>query len=359
MERLSTTPAPRLTTAETIAVALTMMLAIAALAGYVIDAAGFGVQPLAAAAAAVLAAGVVAWRLPCDHTVRRSDVFAWFGIVVFVGAMLLRLSWPHLVPPGRGSDLTHHLLLVDYIEQHGHLVHDRSLSGAMGEMAHYTPGSHLLAVMAGRWFGADGLRAFYPLIVLCAALAAGFVFLIARRILLPMPFAIAAVVLLCLPAPYFFGAFTQDAFLAQSVSTLFAVAMWWALVAWHDLRATAVAWVMALCLAATFLSWPVFVGPPLIVFLAMLSGANLPAPARWRHLAIVVVPWLALVLLHSWDRWGWMTIVSASGAVLRPSLDSVGWLVPILAATGAILAMSDIRARITGILLVVIGLQSL
>ncbi len=68
-------------------------------------------------------------------------------------AALLRVAWPSLVPPGRGPDLTHHLLLVDYIEQHHHLVHDRSLDGAMGEMAHYTPGSHLLAVMAGTWFG--------------------------------------------------------------------------------------------------------------------------------------------------------------------------------------------------------------
>ena len=92
------------------------------------------------------------------------------------------MSWPSLVPPGRGPDLTHHLLLVDYIQQNGHLVHDRSLDGAMGEMAHYTPAAHLLAVIAGAVFGVDGLRAFFPMAVVCAALTAGFVFLIARRI---------------------------------------------------------------------------------------------------------------------------------------------------------------------------------
>ncbi len=36
----------------------------------------------------------------------------------------------------------------------------------MGEMAHYTPGAHLLAVIAGASFGTDGLRAFFPLAVL-------------------------------------------------------------------------------------------------------------------------------------------------------------------------------------------------
>ncbi len=149
--------------------------------------------------------------------------------MIFLIAMFLRMSWPSLVPPGRGPDLTHHLLLVDYIQQHGHLVHDRSLDGAMGEMAHYTPASHLLAVIAGAVFGVDGLRAFFPLVVVCAALTAGFVFLIARRMALPLPYAIAAVALLFLPAQYFFGAFTHDGFPAQTVSTLFAVAVWWAI----------------------------------------------------------------------------------------------------------------------------------
>ena len=93
----------------------------------------------------------------------------------------------------------------------------------MGEMAHYTPAAHLLAVIAGAVFGVDGLRAFFPLAVVCAALTAGFVFLIARRVGLPLPYAIVAVALLFLPAQYFFGAFTHDGFLAQTVSTLFAV----------------------------------------------------------------------------------------------------------------------------------------
>ena len=39
----------------------------------------------------------------------------------------------------------------------------------MGEMAHYTPGAHLLAVLLGAWTGTDGLRAFYPLLAACAA----------------------------------------------------------------------------------------------------------------------------------------------------------------------------------------------
>jgi hypothetical protein len=329
------------------------------MAGFAIDWAGFGIQPWAALAIAVAASGVLAVVLPRRAETDAADILSWLAIVVFVTAILLRLSWPSLVPPGRGPDLTHHLLLVDYIEQHGHLVHDRALGGAMGEMAHYTPGAHLLAVMAGRVFGVDGLRAFFPLVVVCAALTAGFVFLIARRLLLPVPFAIAAAILLCLPAQYFFGAFTHDAFLAQTVSTLFGVAGWWAIAAWDDNPAPAVASVVAIAIAATFLSWPIFLGPLLIVFLAMLLRADLAIPHKQRQLGIVVAPLVALFLVHSWDRWGWMVIVRTSGAVLQPSLDSLGWLLPLLAAIGAAIGLADRRARITVVLLFVIALQAL
>lgn len=328
------------------------------MSGYTVDLAGFGVQPWVSLGVAAAAAAVLAVFLPRQDKAGGADLIAWLGIVAFVIAMLLRLSWPQLLPPGRGSDLTHHLLLVDYIEHNGHLVHDRGLSGAMGEMAHYTPGAHLLAVMAGRWFGVDGLRAFYPVVVACAALTAGFVFLIARRVAVPLPFALSAAILLWLPARYFSGAFTHDGFLAQSVSILFAVATWWAITVWHDRPAHAVAWTIAVFLAATFLSWPIFIGPTLLVFLSMLMRRDLTVPERQRQLGIVVVPLLAAFLVHSWDRWGWMVIVRTSGAVLQPSLESMGWFLPALAAIGAIMARSDARARIAVVLLFVIALQA-
>jgi hypothetical protein len=235
----------------------------------------------------------------------------------------------------------------------------------MGEMAHYTPASHLLAVMAGRWTGRDGLHTFFPLDALAAALTAGFVFLIARRIALSLPFAISATALLFLPAQYFFGAFTHDSFLAQTVSTLFAVAAWWALTAWEDLPVAALASLIAIFLSATFLSWPIWIGPPLFVFLAMSlnsrAGADVPPFRRSRlwHLLIVVLPLVVVFLLHSWDRWGWMVIVRTSGAVLHPSFSSLGWLLPLMAAIGVICALSDRRSRVTVVLLLVIALQAL
>ena len=335
---------------------VTCWLALAAVVGYLIDAAGLGVQAWGALAIALLITGAGAFS-PRQKVFTLSDLIVVIGIVLFVTATLIRVSWPSLVPPGRGPDLTHHLLLVDYIEQHQHLVHDRSLDGAMGEMAHYTPAAHLLAVMAGTWFGSDGLHAFFPLTVFCAALTAALVFLIARRHGLSLPIAISASVLLLLPSQYFVGAFTHDSFLAQTVSTLFAVAMWWAIINWDDQPTILNASIIAVFLLAVFLSWPIWLGPPLLVFLALVLRADLSAGDRRAYLAIVLLPFLALALLHSWDRWGWMVIVRTSGAVLHPSLESLGWLLPVLAAIGSLAALLDQRTRISVALLLVIGLQ--
>ena len=340
------------------ALSVTCWLAIAAVAGYLIDLAGLGIQAWAAVAIALLVTGLGA-MLPRQRIVSPADLISTIAIVLFVSAMLLRVSWPSLLPPGRGPDLTHHLLLVDYIEHNQHLVHDRSLDGAMGEMAHYTPASHLLAVMAGTWFGTDGLHAFFPLTVLCAALTAALMFLIARRHGLSLPYALCATVLLWLPAQYFVGAFTHDSFLAQTVSTVFAVAMWWAIINWDDQPTVLNASLVAVFLAAIFLSWPIWLGPLLAVFLALVLRADFSARDRRVYLAIVLLPFLTIALLHSWDRWGWMVIVRTSGAVLHPSLDSLGWVLPLLAALGTLAALSDPRTRITVALLLVTGLQML
>jgi hypothetical protein len=333
-------------------------LAVTALAAYLLDAAGLGLQPWPALATGAAAAVALAMARPRPVAADAGELAAWGGIVLFLAAVLLRLSWPELVPPGRGPDLTHHLLLVDYIEQQRHLVHDRSLSGAMGEMAHYTPGSHLLAVIGGAAAGIDGMRAFFPLAVLCAALTAGFVFLIARRAGLSIPYGVVSVALLFLPAPYFFGAFTHDGFLAQTISTLFAVAMWWALLQWDDQPTVAGAATIAVLAAATFLSWPIWVGPPLVVFAGMAAAKDLRTRERARDLAIVLAPLAVIVLIHSWERWGWMAIVRTSGAVLRPSLDSLGAVLPLLAAAGLALTAAERRARATLVLLLIVALQA-
>ena len=101
--------------------------------------------------AALMTAAAVARALAPLVRGGRADLAALAGVVVVLFGWMLQLGWPALLPTGRGSDLTHHLLLTDYIERHWRLVHDPALAAVMGEMAHYTPGSHLLAALAGAW----------------------------------------------------------------------------------------------------------------------------------------------------------------------------------------------------------------
>lgn len=339
-----------MTRAETLPVLLTSALALAAASAYLVDRAGLGVTPVPVLLVSITGAATLAW-LAGSRTQNTPDLLAWAAIVLLVSIALLRLSWPALVPPGRGPDLAHHLLLVDYIEQHRQLVHERSLDASMGEMAHYTPGAHVLAVLIGSWFGADGLRAFFPLLVFCTALTAGFIFLIGRRLALPLPYAIAAVILLFLAPQYFHGAFTHDSFLAQTVATFFAVSAWWALIVWDEERSTISAVVFSIFLVAVFLSWPVFVGPLVLVFLVL-------AARTWRPLVIGIGPFAVFAAIHMAGRVGWLTMVRTSGAVLRPGLDSVGWLLPLLTLIGLVVNAKDRRARVTIIFLLVIVLQA-
>jgi hypothetical protein len=344
------------TRAEKLSLLPTCALALAATLTYAIDFAGLGIAPVAALIFAVGGTALLLRSAPSSPQDAAVDTAAWAGVVLFVFAVVVRLAWPLLLPPGRGPDLTHHLLLVDYIEQHGQLVHDRSLDGSMGEMAHYTPGAHLLAVLIARWLGTDGLRTFFPLLALCTALTAGYVFLIARRLPLPLPYAIAAVTLLFLPAQYFHGGFTHDGFLAQSAATFFAVAVWWALVAWDQDRSPVLLIAIAVLLVAVFLTWPIFVGPLVVVFVAMAIVPSGPSrPSR----LLVLVPLLAVASIHLVGRWGWLAIVRTSGAVLEPGLSSLGWLLPLLMVIGFAICVRDRNARVSVILLMVIALQGL
>ena len=193
---------------------------------------------------------------------------------------LLWLARPEWLPTGSGPDLVHHLALIAYIEQHSRLVHDVRLSEYLGEMIDYTPGVHLLASLAGAWLRTDGLHALDAVVAATVAVKAGFIFLIARR-LMPSEhtrdaFGVAAVLLLLVPYVYSIGSFTEQSYLAQVVSELFAVAMWWALIVWDDRPSRGAALLFAIFGVGAFLTWPVWTGPLLLVFAAIALFQGFP-----------------------------------------------------------------------------------
>src|SRR5262245_59813475 len=133
---------------------------------FVMDWVGLPIVPVVTLAGA--AAAAVAGAAGAAHAIAtsREEALGFTTVVLSMFAWLAWIAWPSLLPQGRGPDLAHHLLLVDYIDQHWRLPHDSALGQALGEMLHYTPGVHLLASNVGAWLRNDGLHAIYPVVAL-------------------------------------------------------------------------------------------------------------------------------------------------------------------------------------------------
>lgn len=191
--------------------------------------------PWIAATTALLSVFVVAATLRRVVRWRTGDSLAFLVVVVSTLAYLLWLAWPALLPLGSGSDLMHHLLLVDHIEHHRQLPSDASAVEFLGEMADYTPGLHLLAAIVGTLTG-SGLHAIYPIVAVTVALKFGVFLLVLLRLFhtspVRLPLAIAGTIAVLAIPTYSLGSFIDDSFLAQVASELFAIFAWWALVCW-------------------------------------------------------------------------------------------------------------------------------
>jgi hypothetical protein len=358
------TVTPVLSRAEAAAVFLVTCPAVAIILAFGGDSIGLALHPIPTLALSVATAAALTFTLARGESVDSFDLLAFAAIVGFASAWLLWLAWPHLLPISGGSDLTHHLLLVDYIERSGRLVQDPALRPYLGDMIDYSPGIHVLAVLAGAWTRTSGLQTVYPLVALSVAIKAGFIFLIARRSVHRNPQALIAPLLLFLPYGYFLGSFTHDSFLAQVASELFAVAMWWAIVCWDacwdEQPSPLLSTIIGILGVAAYLTWPVWLGP-IVATLVAVAWLHRDRPLRDRlaHLAIALIPVFAIAVFQSARRLGAASnMAGASGFALTPTPETMGWLLPAAGLAGAAVAVRDRRARTVPILLAAIVLQA-
>ena len=333
------------------------------LAAYVTDWIGLTIVPSAILAVSLAASAATLGGLWRRSTRDRSALTTFVLLVCAVLAWLLWLAGRDLLPPGTGPDLTHHLLLVGYIEQHWRLPHDPQLGPFLGEMVDYTPGAHLLAALAGAWTKTDGLHALYPLVAFTVALKCGFIFLIGRRLVAAdvprIPFAVMGVVLLLLPRAYFTGSFAQHSFLAQVVAEVFAIAIWWALVVWDERPGMLPMAFFAIGGAATFLTWPVWIGPP-VVLLAMCiaSRRDVRAVERAKQFTLAAAAIGIVAAAFTASRGRSAGIVAAAGFVLRPAPAVFGWAFLLVCGAGVCVGLFGRRTRTIPLFLGAIALQA-
>jgi hypothetical protein len=353
----------RLIGAEAGAGAVVAWLASMVIAAYVEDRLGFSIAPLVVLTLSTIAAALIWLRLRRSSQPDAAALAAVGSVVVATFAWLMWRARPDYLPTGTGSDLAHHLALLSYIEAHGRLAHDAGAGAYLGEMIDYTPGAHFLAVLAGRWLHSDALHAVHGTIALTVALKSGIVFLIARRLMpaeVPrIPFAITAVLLLWLPFVFFVGSFMTESFLSQVVSELFAVALWWVLVVWDEQPNREAMALFALFGVATFLTWPVWIGPLVLLLAALvLMHHELAWRQRLQDLAIALVPVGIVAVIYTSFRLVYgLGMVHAVGFAIWPSPRTLGATFIILGSLGFLRSLVTGQARSVALLFLAIVLQ--
>jgi hypothetical protein len=345
------TPRGRLTAAEAALSGVCATLAIVIAIGYVWGRVG-GISPTAmlAVASACLIAAIAALTRATRVDADSTSLIGAAAVTLVTTAGLAYCASPALLPPGRGPDLSYHLMLVDFIERNWRLPDDSHVA-AMVEMAHYTPGLHLLAALSGAWTGTIGFYTIYPVVAITVAIKFGLVFLIGARMLsghaARLPLALVAA-LLCLSATeYALGSFLHDSFLAQVAAEMFAVGMLWAALAWDGRPSALVAGLFAVMGTGTLLTWPMSVGPPIVAFTAAaLTHDSLDVRGRARYLAIALTPIVAFAIVHAAGRPGWLTIAETTGGGLSATPARLGWLLVVTGIGGAILATRRRSSRV-------------
>ena len=109
-----------------------------------------------------------------------------------------------------------------------------------------------------------------------------------------------------------------------------------------------------------FLTWPVWIGPPVLVLLALATiGGDRPLMTRLRDLAYALGPIVFVAALHASGRAESVAIVQTGGAAFWPSVSRFGWPFLLLSAAGGVLAVRHRSSRVTALLLAAVALQAL
>jgi hypothetical protein len=151
----------------------------------------------------------------------------------------------------------------------------------------------------------------------------------------------------------------ENSFVAQVVSELFAIVMWWCLVVWDAQAGMFPMLCWGVAGAAVFLTWPVWIGPPTVALLAIaLLNRQRPAGERVAHLALASVSVTIVATLYIASRVGWLGMAGTSGGAPWPEMAAYGRWFLILSSAGLVLAATRREGRTTALLAAAIGAQA-
>ncbi len=322
-----------------------LVAAAAAMAvGYGADVAGLPIHPWLLAAAAVAAALCVLPRVRPRFGAGTAILYGVCAAVIILGLVIA----PDGLPVTIGPDVVHHLQLIHVISATWRLPHDAAQYPFLLEMMNYTPGSHMLAAAIAEWARVDPLLVVYPIALCSAAIKAGLLYDLTRRLLGGTPRAavqaLGAPLLACVPR-YFLGSFVEFFFFAQVVSETFAIGTLLALVAWVKEPERRYLFIASTCAVGVVLTWPIWIVPAA----ASAGVAAVLGLPRWRDrfaaLTIVLGPALVFAAVHQVLHRGAASIVTSAGAVTVPSVATLGLGLLVPAAAGVVVTVRERAAR--------------
>jgi hypothetical protein len=313
--------------------------------GYLVDRLGGAITPvpMAVVALAAFAASVftVRGRSSAADVGELLATVLTGAVVITSFAYFLWMASPSLLPVTDGPDVVHHLVLIRLIQRTHHLVRGTALGPYLLEMAGYTPGSHILAALVASWSRADAVRVVHPMAAAFTALTLGTVYALAFR---SSPGgrraawqSCAAPLFALMPAPYTLGAFMHFFYFAQVAAGAFALAMLLSAIAFTRFGTGAALVWYALCAAGIVLAWPVWIVPPVLAAVAVAARRG-GAGTRLTAVVLALAPAAVLFVVHSLGHPGAGGIVTASGAVVAPSVAAFGVGFVVCAAAGVVLA---------------------
>jgi hypothetical protein len=100
--------------------------------------------------------------------------------------------------------------------------------------------------------------------------------------------------------------------------------------------------VFAMAAMGAFLTWPVWIGPPVLSLLILaISRRDLDLRGKLAHVLTALGPLSGVAVIHATGRTGWVSLAATSGAVAQPSVAALGWWLVALGLGG--LAIASVR----------------
>jgi len=354
-------------TAEAVAASVLAAPAAVMIAGCVLDVVRLPLAPgLLALAGAI--GGAATFRAVLRSSPGLESPHPWLAAGIFLSiaaavcGYFLWLASPSLLPVAAGPDIVHHLSFVHTIQRTHRVPHDPAMETYLGEMVYYTPGSHVLAATIATWLRVDAMRVIYSVMAGSIALKSALIFLVTLRILPESRSAISAIaasMLVMVPAEYFFGSILKFGFYAQVVSETFAVGMLLAVVLWGRTVARIWLFVFAMCGSAAFLAWPLWVPPAMLAFLFYVLMRGPAITDRLRDVLIAFGPIVLVGLLHVSTHRGGASIFASVGLAPVPSWQVFGAAFIAMAFAGTLMALREPVARTVVVFAAAIALQAI